>query len=51
MAYSEIKIAIGVQINVPVLIFISNFIKSKFGIEIEQVKSSVVKEEIIKLLR
>ena len=45
MAYSEARIIIGGLANVPVLIFIANFIKGKFGIKTEEVKDTVVKEE------
>jgi len=33
MAYSETRIVIGGLAHVPVLIFIANFIKVKFGIK------------------
>ena len=33
MAYSETRIVIGGLAHVPVLIFIANFIKGKFGIK------------------
>ena len=44
MAYSEIRIVIGGLAHVPVLIFIANFIKGKFGIKNEETKDTVVKE-------
>ena len=44
MAYSETKIVIGGLAHVPVLIFIANFIKGKFGIKTEETKDTVVKE-------
>ena len=46
MAYSETRIVIGGLglAHVPVLIFIANFIKSKFGIKTEETKDTVVKE-------
>ena len=50
MAYSETRIVIGGLAHVPVLIFIANFIKGKFGIETEEIKDSVVKEEPIKII-
>ena len=33
MAYSETRIVIGGLAHVPILIFIANFIKGKFGIK------------------
>ena len=42
MAYSEIRIVIGGLAHVPVLIFIANFIKGKFGIKTEEIKETVV---------
>ena len=47
MAYSETRILIGGLAHVPVLIFITNFIKGKFGIKIEETKDTVVKGEPI----
>ena len=44
MAYSETRILIGGLAHVPVLIFIANFIKGKFGIKTEETKDTVVKE-------
>ena len=43
MAYSETRIVIGGLAHVPVLIFIANFIKGKFGIKTEETKDTVVK--------
>jgi len=48
MAYSEIRIVIGGLAHVPVLIFIANFIKGKFGIKTEETKDTLVKEEPVK---
>ena len=48
MAYSETSIVIGGLAHVPVLIFIANFIKGKFGITTEGVKDTEVKEEEVK---
>ena len=48
MAYSETRILIGGLAHVPILIFIANFIKDKFGIKTEETKDTVVKEEPIK---
>ena len=45
MAYSETRIVIGGLAHVPVLVFIANFIKGKFGIKTEETKETVVKEE------
>ena len=44
MTYSETRIVIGGLAHVPVLIFIANFIKGKFGIKTEETKDTVVKE-------
>ena len=44
MAYSETRIVIGGLAHVPVIIFIANFIKGKFGIKTEATKDTVVKE-------
>ena len=43
MAYSETRIVIGGLAHIPVLIFIANFIKGKFGIKTEDTKDTVVK--------
>ena len=45
MTYSETRIVIGGLAHVPVLIFIANFIRGKFGIKTEEKKDTVVKEE------
>ena len=50
MAYSETRILIGGLAYVPVLIFITNFIKGKFGIKTEETKDPVVKEEPVKII-
>ena len=50
MAYSETRIVIGGLAHVPVLIFIANFIKGKFGIKTEETKVTSVKEEPIKII-
>ena len=50
MAYSETRIVIGGLAHVPVLIFIVNFIKSKFGIKSEEAKDIVIKEEPVKII-
>jgi len=50
MAYSETRIVIGGLAHVPVLIFIANFIKGKFGIEIEEAKDNVFNEEPVKII-
>ena len=44
MVYSETRIVIGGLAHVPVLIFIANFIKGKFGIKTEETKDTVVKK-------
>ena len=38
MAYSDTRIVIGGLAHVPVLIFIANFIKGKFGIKLKTQK-------------
>ena len=50
MAYSETKIVIGGLAHIPVLIFIANFIKGRFGVKTQEVKDTVVKEEIVKII-
>ena len=45
MAYSETRIALGGLAHVPILILIVNFIKGKFGVEIEESKGTVFKEK------
>ena len=50
MAYSETRIVIGGLAHVPVLIFIANFIKGKFGIKTEETKVTVVKGEPVKII-
>ena len=50
MAYSETRIVIGGLVHVPILIFIANFIKGKFGIKTEEVKYTLVKEEPVKII-
>ena len=50
MAYSETRIVIGGLAHVPVLIFIANFIKGRFGVKTEEVKDTVVKEDLVKII-
>ena len=50
MAYSETKILIGGLAHVPVLIFVANFIKDKFGINTEKAKDNVIHEEPVKII-
>ena len=50
MAYSETRIVIGGLAHVPVLIFIVNFIKGKFGIKNEETKGTAVKEKLVKII-
>ena len=50
MAYSETRIVIGGLAHVPVLIFITNFIKGKFGIKTEETKDNVIKEGPVKII-
>ena len=50
MAYSETRIVIGGLVHVPMLIFIANFIKSKFGIKTEEKKDTLFKEEPVEII-
>ena len=50
MAYSETRILIGGLAHVPVLIFIANFIKGKFGIKTEETKDTLIKREPVKII-
>ena len=50
MAYSETRIVIGGLAHVPVLIFITNFIKGKFVIKAEKAKDTVVQEQPVKII-
>ena len=50
MAFSETRIVIGGLAHVPVLIFIANFIKGKFGIKTEETKDKVLKGEPVKII-
>ena len=50
MAYSETRILIGGLAHIPVLIFIANFIKGKFGIENQHAVDNLVKEEPVKII-
>ena len=50
MAYSETRILIGGLAHIPVLIFIANFIKGKFGINTEETKDTVVRGEPVKII-
>ena len=50
MAYSETRIVIGGLAHVPVLIFIANFIKGKFGIKTGETKDNVIKGEPVKII-
>ena len=49
MAYSETRIVIGGLAHVPILIFIANFIKGKFGIKTGLEKDTFAKEEPVKI--
>ena len=51
MAYSETRIAIGGLAHVPLLIFIANFFKGKFGIKTEAAKDSLNKEKPVKIIK
>jgi len=50
MAYSETRIVISGLAHVPILIFIANFIKGKFGIKTGLEKYTIVKEEPVKII-
>ena len=50
MAYSETRIVIGGLAHVPVLIFIANFIKGKFGIKTEETKDNLLKGDPVKII-
>ena len=50
MAYSETRIVIGGLAHVPVLIFIANFIKGKFGIKTDEIKDTVVQGKLVKII-
>ena len=50
MAYSETRIVIGGLAHVPVLIFIANFIKGKFGIKTKETKDTELKGSLLKIL-
>ena len=50
MVYSETRIVIGGLAHVPVLIFIANFIKGKFGIKTEEIKDTLVVEDPVKII-
>ena len=50
MAYSETRIVVGGWAHVPILIFIANLIKSKFGIKTGLGKDTFVKEEPVKII-
>ena len=50
MVYSETRIVIGGLAHVPVLIFIANFIKGKFGIKTEETKDTEDKGEPVKII-
>jgi len=50
MVYSETRLVIGGLAHIPVLIFIANFIKGKFGINTEETKDTVLKGEPVKII-
>ena len=50
MAYSETRIVIGGLTHIPVLIFIANFTKGKFGIKTEEIKDTSVKEKPVEII-
>ena len=50
MAYSETRIVIAGLAHVPVLIFIANFIKGKFGIKTKEAKGKITKGESVKII-
>ncbi len=50
MTYSETRIIIGGLAHVPILIFVTNFIKGKFGIKTGGAKDTVIKEQPVKII-
>ena len=50
MAYSDTRIVIGGLAHIPVLIFIANFVKGKFGIKAKEVNEPEVKKEPVKVI-
>ena len=50
MAYTETRIVIGGLAHVPVLIFITNFIKGKFGIKTGEIKDTLLKGQPVKII-
>ena len=50
MAYKLTRIVIGGLAHVPILIFIANFIKGKFGIKTGETKDTVLKGEPVKII-
>ena len=50
MSYSETRIVIGGLAHVPILIFITKFIKGKFVIKTEDAKDNVVKKEPVNII-
>ncbi len=50
MAYSETRIVIGGLAHIPVLIFIANFIKGRFGVKTEEIKDTELKEDLVKII-
>ncbi len=52
MYYSETKVIMGGLANVPILIFILNFIKGKFkliAVKVVEVKAEELKEKLVKV--
>ena len=50
MAYSETRIVIGGLAHVPILIFIADFIKGKFGVKTEEAKNTVFNKAQVKII-
>ena len=50
MTYSETRMVIGGLAHVPVLIFIADFIRGKFGIKTEEKKINLTKEQPVKII-
>jgi len=46
----ETRIVVGGLAHIPILIFIANFIKGKFGIKTEELKDTGIKEEPVKII-
>jgi len=50
LAYSDTRIVLGGLNHVTVIIVLANFFKGKFGIKTEEVKNTLVKEELAEII-